>query len=86
MNTHYPLPLQVFFLLIILSFAYTPDVTAVYYSRPTSQTEKARVIVTTDGEADDRASMVRFLLSANEFDVEGIINSSSQFHWEGGKG
>ena len=23
---------------------------------------------------------------ANEFDVEGIINSSSQFHWEGGKG
>lgn len=30
--------------------------------------------------------MVRFLLSANEFDVEGIINSSSQFHWEGGKG
>lgn len=85
MNTHYPLPLQVCFLLIILLFAYTSDVTAVYYSRPTSQTEKARVIVTTDGEADDRASMVRFLLSANEFDVEGIINSSSQFHWEGGK-
>lgn len=47
---------------------------------------KPRVIVTTDGEADDRASMVRFLLSANEFDVEGIINSSSQFHWVGGKG
>lgn len=86
MNTHYPLPLQVCFLLIILLFAYTSDVTAVYYSRPTSQTEKTRVIVTTDGEADDRASMVRFLLSANEFDVEGIINSSSQFHWEGGKG
>ncbi|TRZ43976.1 DUF1593 domain-containing protein [Robertkochia solimangrovi] len=47
---------------------------------------KPRVIVTTDGEADDRASMVRFLLSANEFDVEGIINSSSQFHWVGGEG
>lgn len=30
--------------------------------------------------------MVRFLLSSNEFKVEGIINSSSQFHWEGGKG
>ncbi|WP_340111999.1 DUF1593 domain-containing protein [Maribellus mangrovi] len=47
---------------------------------------KPRVIVTTDGEADDRASMVRFLLSTNEFDVEGIVNSSSQFHWVGGEG
>lgn len=48
--------------------------------------ERPRVIVTTDGEDDDRASMVRFLLSSNEFDVEGIINSSSEFHWVGGKG
>lgn len=47
---------------------------------------RPRVIVTTDGEEDDRASMVRFLLSCNEFDVEAIINSSSQFHWVGGKG
>lgn len=45
-----------------------------------------RVIVTTDGEEDDRCSMVRFLLYTNEFDVEGIINSSSQFHWKGGTG
>ena len=51
-----------------------------------SQNVKPRVIVTTDGEADDRASMVRFLLSSNEFDVEAIINSSSQFHWVGGLG
>lgn len=46
---------------------------------------RPRVIVTTDGEADDRCSMVRFLLSSNEFDVEGIVNSSSQFHWVGGE-
>lgn len=51
-----------------------------------SQNEKPRVIITTDGEADDRASMVRFLLTSNEFDVEAIVNSSSQFHWIGGKG
>ncbi len=58
-----------------------------FFSIPSSAgIEKTRVIVTTDGEADDRASMVRFLLSSNEFDVEGIINSSSQFHWVGGKG
>jgi hypothetical protein len=41
------------------------------------------VIVTTDGEIDDRCSMVRFLLYANEWDVEGIILSSSQYHWQG---
>ncbi len=47
---------------------------------------KPRVIVTTDGEADDRCSMVRFLLTCDEFDVEAIVNTSSQFHWDGGKG
>ena len=47
---------------------------------------RPRVIVTTDGEADDRCSMIRFLLTSNEFEVEGIINSSSQFHWQGGEG
>ena len=47
---------------------------------------KPRVIITTDGEADDRCSMIRFLLTSNEFEVEAIVNTSSQFHWEGGKG
>lgn len=59
-------------------------------AKPDSNTSvtstRPRIIVTTDGEEDDRASMVRFLLSSNEFDIEGIINSSSQFHWVGGKG
>lgn len=48
--------------------------------------QRARVIVLTDGEDDDKASMIRFLLSANEFDVEGLVNTSSEFHWVGGKG
>ena len=47
--------------------------------------DKPRVIVTTDGEIDDECSMVRFLLYANEFDVEGIITSSSQYHSHGHK-
>lgn len=46
-------------------------------------TAKPRVIATTDGEVDDRCSMVRFLLYANEWDIEGIIHSSSKFHWKG---
>jgi len=45
--------------------------------------EKPRVIATTDGEIDDRCSMVRFLMYANEWDIEGIIISSSKFHWKG---
>jgi hypothetical protein len=37
--------------------------------------EKLRVLIETDigGDADDQASFVRFLLYANEWDVEGII-------------
>jgi hypothetical protein len=41
--------------------------------------EKPRVIATSDGEIDDECSMVRFLLYANEWDIEGIITSSSQY-------
>jgi len=46
--------------------------------------DKLRVIVETDigGDADDQASLVRFLLYANEWDVEGIIadRHASRFH------
>ena len=45
--------------------------------------DKPRVIVTSDGEIDDECSMVRFLLYTNEWDVEGIITSSSQYHAHG---
>jgi len=44
---------------------------------------KPRVIATTDGEVDDRKSMVRFLMYANEWDIEGLIYSSSCWHWKG---
>jgi pectate lyase len=46
---------------------------------------RPRVIVTSDGEIDDECSMVRFLLYANEWDVELIVTSSSQYHWKGHK-
>ena len=48
-----------------------------------SASDQPRVVVTSDGEIDDECSLVRFLLYANEFDVEGIITSSSQYHWQG---
>ena len=46
---------------------------------------RPRIIVTSDGEIDDQCSMIRFLLYANEWDIEGIITSSSQYHWQGHK-
>jgi hypothetical protein len=50
-----------------------------------SNEDKPRIIVTSDGEIDDECSMVRFLLYANDWDIEGIITSSSQYHWHGHK-
>ena len=44
---------------------------------------KPRVIVTTDGEVDDMDSFIRFLLYANEFKIEGLVYSSSQWHYAG---
>lgn len=66
---------KLFFLLMILFFF---DQTSLI-----SQNQKTRIIVTSDGEIDDECSMVRFLLYANEWDIEGIITSSSQYHWHG---
>jgi hypothetical protein len=52
-----------------------------------AQATKPRTIVTTDGELDDVDSFIRMLLHANEFRIEGLIVSSSQWHYKGdGKG
>jgi hypothetical protein len=48
---------------------------------------KPRTIITTDGEVDDQDSFIRLLLYANEFHIEGLVYSSSQWHYKGdGKG
>src|SRR4051794_12262938 len=44
---------------------------------------RPRVIATTDGEQDDLASMHRFMMYTDEFDVAGIVQSSSRFHHSG---
>ncbi len=49
------------------------------------EVERTRTIITTDGEIDDECSLVRFLLYANDFDIEGIVTTSSQYHWQGHK-
>ena len=46
---------------------------------PLDPQEKPRVLVLTDitNEPDDEESMVRFLAYANEYDVEGLIATTS---------
>lgn len=49
--------------------------------------QNLRTVVTTDMEQDDLASLVRYLLYTNELDTQGIIYTSSKYHWAGdGKG
>src|SRR2546430_13424717 len=44
---------------------------------------KPRVVITTDPELDDSNSLVRYLLYSADFQTEGLIYASSQFHWKG---
>ena len=46
-------------------------------------TQKPRVVVTTDPELDDANSLIRYLLYSTDFQTEGLIYASSQFHWKG---
>jgi hypothetical protein len=49
--------------------------------------EKPRTIITTDGEVDDMDSFIRMLLYSNEFKIEGLVYTSSMWHYFGdGKG
>jgi hypothetical protein len=53
----------------------------------TSAQAKPRIIITADPELDDSNSLIRFLLYSTDYKVEGLIYTSSQFHWTGdGKG
>ncbi len=64
------------FLTALLFFA--PSV-----SNAETQPNKPRTIITTDGEIDDVDSFIRMLLYANEFKIEGLIYSSSMWHYKG---
>lgn len=68
--------------LICLSAIYNIPLEAAEKS-DTGRGSRLRVIVTTDGEIDDRCSMIRFLLYVNDWNVKGLIHSSSKYHWKG---
>ena len=69
----------VFGLIAILSFS--------FFLTNGQNAERPRTIVTTDGEVDDQDSFIRLLLYSNEFELLGLVYSSSQWHYKGdGKG
>ena len=39
--------------------------------------------ITQDAEVDDMNSLIHVLLYSNEVDIQGIVQSSSKFHWKG---
>ncbi|WP_417935539.1 nucleoside hydrolase-like domain-containing protein [Flagellimonas amoyensis] len=44
-------------------------------------------MVTANPELDDNNSLIRFLLYSTDYDIEGLICTSSGYHWKGdGKG
>ena len=47
---------------------------------------KIRTIITQDAEVDDQNSLRHFLLYANEVELQGIVQTSSKFHWIGKEG
>lgn len=48
-----------------------------------SSIPRPRTIVTADPELDDLNSMIRFLLYANELQIDGLIYAGSRYHWRG---
>lgn len=45
-----------------------------------------RTIITQDAEVDDQNSLRHILLYANEVEIQGIVQTSSIFHWKGQPG
>jgi len=48
---------------------------------------RPRIVITADPELDDNNSLIRFLLYSSDVRIEGLVYTSSQYHWKGdGKG
>ena len=61
----------------------TPETTDAAINAASAKREKARTVITTDGEVDDRDSVIRALLYANDMDIAGIVLTSSMYHYAG---
>lgn len=68
---------------VIKNLQFIKIVFLIFLAGHTIAQTKPRTIVTTDGELDDVDSFIRMLLHANEYRVEGLIISSSMWHYKG---
>ncbi len=75
------MPRKIVVLMILIVMMFT--IIACSNVKVAESNSKPRVIITSDGEIDDECSMVRCMLYANEWDIEAIVTSSSQYHWHG---
>lgn len=54
---------------------------------PETTPPRPRIVITADPELDDNNSLIRLLLYSSDLNIEGLVYTSSQFHWKGdGKG
>ncbi len=67
------------FILLVAQLTSAPMASAAEHGSST----RPRVIATTDGEVDDRSSMIRFLLYTCDFDVAGIVEVNSKYQKRG---
>ncbi len=55
--------------------------------QPNAKSVKPRVVITDDPELDDNNTVIRAILYSSDMHIEGLVYTSSQFHWRGdGKG
>lgn len=52
-------------------------------TKENTKVSKVRTVITTDGEVDDMNSVIRYLVYANEMELEGIVLTSSVYHYAG---
>ncbi|SNY70395.1 DUF1593 domain-containing protein [Paractinoplanes atraurantiacus] len=70
-------------LLAVCAVAASLTISAPAAAHPSASSVKPRTVVTTDMEQDDLASLIRYLLYTNDVDTQGIVYTSSKFHWAG---
>lgn len=69
--------------LLLLAGAWLTVASAMQPAKDNHGSDKIRTVVTTDMEQDDLASLIRYLLYTPDLDTQGIIYSSSRYHWQG---
>ena len=83
MSLHLPVARHCLLGFAMLAFAVMTAKAPAAPAAKAGTSQKPRVIATTDGEVDDRSTMIRFLLYTCDFDVAGIVEVNSKYQKNG---